>query len=472
MSSALELIETVLDPESFTSWDEPIDISGHPDAYQQTLINAAAKTGVDEAVLTGSGTIEGRPVAFIVNEFGFLAGSIGRAAADRIVKAVRRATAERRPLLASTASGGTRMQEGTPAFVRMADIAKAIADHKSAGLPYFVHLRHPTTGGVSASWGALGHVTIAEPAALVGFLGPRVFEAMTGKPFPPGVQVSDRLALRGVIDGIVPTEDLRTTTSRILAVLHDPPQPSTRTRRTAPPSDADPSGEDVWANIQATREPGRTGLRDLLRTGSDIALVLSGTGAGERDPAVLVAFATLDGVPCVVVGQDRAAESAVGPAGLRQAHRAMQLAEDLQIPLVTVIDTAGAELSEAAELGGLAREIGRTLAQLTTLRTPTVSVLLGQGSGGAALALLPADVVIAAERAWLSPLPPEGASAILHGTTERAAEMAEQQRVGASQLLADGVVHHIVAELPDDTAESLCTAVVAEVGAHLRDLMS
>jgi acetyl-CoA carboxylase carboxyl transferase subunit beta len=467
MPTALKLIDTVLDPGSFTSWDEPIDIKGHPEEYQQALIAAAAKSGVDEAVLTGAGTIDGHPVAFMVNEFNFLGGSIGRSAADRIVNAVRRATAERRPLLASTASGGTRMQEGTPAFVRMADIAKAIADHKAAGLPYFVHLRHPTTGGVSASWGALGHVTIAEPAALVGFLGPRVFEAMTGAPFPTGVQVSDRLALRGVIDGIVPTEDLRATTSRILAVLNDRPRASTRARRTAPLS-----GDDVWANIEATRDPGRTGLRDLLHTGCDIALVLSGTGAGERDPAVVVAIATLDCVPCVVVGQDRASASAVGPAGLRQAHRAMQLAEDLQIPLVTVIDTAGAELSEAAELGGLAREIGRTLAQLTTLRTPTVSVLLGQGSGGAALALLPADVVIAAERAWLSPLPPEGASAILFGTTERAAEMARQQRVGAPQLLADGIVHHIVAEVPGDTADSLCTAVVAEVGAHLRDLMS
>jgi len=467
MTTALELIATVLDPESFTSWDQPIDIDGHPEEYRQALIAAATKTGVDEAVLTGAGAIDGHPVAFIVNEFGFLGGSIGRSAADRIVTAVRRATAERRPLLASTASGGTRMQEGTPAFVRMADIAKAIADHKAAGLPYFVHLRHPTTGGVFASWGALGHVTVAEPAALVGFLGPRVFEAMTGTPFPTGVQVSDRLALRGVIDGIVPTEDLRSTTSRILAVLHDQPGPSTRIRRTAPLS-----GDDVWANIEATRDPGRTGLRDLLHTGSDIALLLSGTGAGERDPAVVVAIATLDGVPCVVVGQDRASGSAVGPAGLRQAHRAMQLAEDLQIPLVTVIDTAGAELSEAAELGGLAREIGRTLAQLTTLRTPTVSVLLGQGSGGAALALLPADVVIAAERAWLSPLPPEGASAILFGTTDRAAEMARQQRVGAPQLLADGIVHHLVAEVPGDTAESLCTAIVAEIGAHLRDLMS
>jgi acetyl-CoA carboxylase carboxyl transferase beta subunit len=467
MITARELVATVLDPDSHVSWDEPIDISGHPEEYRQALIAAAEKSGADEAVLTGAGTVEGHPIAFIVSEFAFLAGSIGRSAADRIVAAIRRATAERRPLIASTASGGTRMQEGTPAFVRMADIAHALAEHKAAGVPYFVHLRHPTTGGVSASWGALGDVTIAEPAALTGFLGPRVYEAMTGTPFPTGVQVSDRLAMRGVIDGIVATEDLRFIAGRILSLLYDQPGPSPRERRTAALS-----GSDVWTNIEATRDPGRTGLRDLLRTGSDIALALSGTGAGERDPSVIVALATLDGVPCVVVGQDRKSGAAIGPAGLRQAHRGMGLAESLGLPLVTVIDTAGAELSEAAELGALSREIGRTLAQLTSLRTPTVSVLLGQGSGGAALALLPADVVIAAERAWLSPLPPEGASAILHGTTDRAAEMARQQRVGAPELQADGIVHHIVAELPDDDAASLCNAVAAEIGAHLRELTS
>lgn len=467
MIAARELVSAVLDPDSHVSWDEPIDISEHPEEYQQTLIAAAEKSGVDEAVLTGAGTIEGHPVAFIVSEFAFLAGSIGRSAADRIVAAIQRATAERRPLIASTASGGTRMQEGTPAFVRMAEIAHALAEHKAAGVPYFVHLRHPTTGGVSASWGALGDVTIAEPAALTGFLGPRVYEAMTGTAFPVGVQVSDRLAMRGVIDGIVPTDELRSTAGRILSLLYNQPGPSLRERRTAPLS-----GADVWANIQATRDPGRTGLRDLLHTGSDIALALSGTGAGERDPSVIVALATLDGVPCVVVGQDRKSGAAIGPAGLRQAHRGMGLAEDLRLPLVTVIDTAGAELSEAAELGALSREIGRTLAQLTSLRTPSVSVLLGQGSGGAALALLPADVVIAAERSWLSPLPPEGASAILYGTTDHAAEMARQQRVGAPELLADGIVHHIVAELPDDDATSLCNAVAAEIGAHLRELTS
>ena len=92
------------------------------------------------------------------------------------------------------------MQEGTPAFVQMVRISAAVAAHKAAGLPYLVYLRHPTTGGVMASWGSLGHVTVAEPGALVGFLGPRVYEALYGRPFPEGVQTSENLYAHGIID--------------------------------------------------------------------------------------------------------------------------------------------------------------------------------------------------------------------------------------------------------------------------------
>jgi acetyl-CoA carboxylase carboxyl transferase subunit beta len=424
-------------------------------------------------VITGSGRIDGRPVALIVNEFDFLAGSIGSRAADRILAAIGRATTERLPLLASTCSGGTRMQEGTPAFVKMAPIARALAEHKAAGLPYLVYLRHPTTGGVFASWGSLGHITVAEPAAMTGFLGPRVFEALKGYPFPPGVQVSDRLATRGVIDGVLPAEELREAAARVLALLLDPPTEGSRERR---PAAGGTTTEDVvaggvWANVEATRAASRPGLRQLLEHGSDSTVFLSGTGRGERNPAVVVALARLDGVPCVVVGHDRAAEidTPLGPAGLRQAQRGMRLAEELNLPLVTVVDTAGADLSEEAELGAMAGEIARTLAQLTTLRIPTVGVLLGQGCGGGALALVPAQTVIATERSWLSPLPPEGASAILFGTTDRAADMARRQRVGALDLAADGIVHHVVAERQHDDAVSLCNAVAAEVAAQLRD---
>ena len=464
MVDATELIGIVLDPDSFESWDEPIDIGHHADDYRSTLLRAAAKSGADEAVLTGEGRLDGRRVAVIVNEFGFLAGSIGMAAAHRIVAAVRRATDEGLPLLASTASGGTRMQEGTPAFVKMADIARALAEHKAAGLPYLVHLRHPTTGGVFASWGSLGHLTSAEPAALVGFLGPKVFESLYGHAFPDGVQVSDRLASRGVIDGVVPTDQLRPVAATTLSLMCDAAVEAPFSRREPRESDI-----DAWDAIEATRSHDRFGVRQLLEHACDATVRLSGTGTGERDPAVVVALARLAGTPCVLVGQDRQGDSkaAIGPAGLRQAQRGMQLAAELSLPLVTVVDTAGAELSVAAELGAMASEIARSIARLTTLSVPTVSVLLGQGCGGGALALTPATTVIAAEHAWLSPLPPEGASAILFGSVDRAADMARSQRVGAGELQKAGIVHRIVPELSDDTPAAFLQAVAAEVTAAI-----
>jgi len=140
-----ELLDLVLDKGSFVSWDRPVDISHQPDDYRRALEAAAEKAGTDESVVTGSGLVRGRPVAVVVNEFRFLAGSIGVAAAHRIADAVRRATAEGLPVLATTASGGTRMQEGTPAFVEMVEISRALMRHRASGLPYLVYLRHPTT---------------------------------------------------------------------------------------------------------------------------------------------------------------------------------------------------------------------------------------------------------------------------------------------------------------------------------------
>lgn len=469
---ARDLIALVLDDGSAESWDEPIDVSGYPPEYRAAVAKAAERAGTDESVITGRGLVKGRPVAFVLNEFGFLAGSIGRAAAQRITNAVRRATAEGLPLLASTASGGTRMQEGTPAFVHMVDISRAIMDHRAAGLPYLVHLRHPTTGGVFASWGSLGHVTVAEPGALVGFLGPKVYELLEGRPFPPGVQVSENLAQRGIIDEVVLHDELPMVVDRALGILVDPATEPTRQRRPGREVD-DERRLSTWESIVLTRGDDRVGVRHLLRFGSDATVRLQGTDEGERDSAMLVSLARLDGVPCVVVGQDRTTQTPdhpMGPAALREARRGMRLAEELGLPLVSVIDTPGAELSPEAEEGAVAGEIARCIATMSTLTVPSVSVLLGQGCGGGALALLPADLVIATEHAWLSPLPPEGASAIVHGDVEHAPEMAEQQRVSALDLHALGTVHHVVPEPADDTAEELAGALAAEVAHQLRRL--
>lgn len=465
---ARELLRRVLDGGAWTSWDVP-PAGGPPlsRAYAEDLAAARERSGCDEAVLTGEGLLRGRRVAFVVSEFRFLAGSIGLATADRIVAAVERATAGGLPLLAAPSSGGTRMQEGTAAFVQMARITAAVMAHRAAGLPYLVYLRHPTTGGVFASWGSLGHVTAAEPGALIGFLGPRVYEGLHGEPFPPGVQVAENLAAKGLLDAVVAIDDLAGTASAALGVLcgRPPSAPSPL------PAGVPPEGT-AWDSIERSRRRDRPGVRELLRHGAADVTPLSGTGQGEAEPGLLLALARFGAAPCVLVGQDRRGGHPLGPAGLRVARRGMRLAAEMGLPLVTVVDTPGAVLSAGAEEGGLAGEIARCLADLITLPAPTLCLLLGEGAGGAALALLPADRVLVARHAWLSPLPPEGASLIVHRTPARAGEMAEAQGVRSADLLRGGLADALVDERPDaaDEPEAFCRRAAAAVERGLSGL--
>ena len=466
--SAVELRDTILDPGSFVSWDtRPVDVGPSPQ-YAAELAAARAATGLDESVLTGEGTVFGRRVAVVACEFDFLAGSIGVAAAERITAAIERATALGLPLLASPSSGGTRMQEGTVAFLQMVKIAAAVTLHKRAHLPYLVYLRHPTTGGVFASWGSLGHITVAEPGALIGFLGPRVYEQLYGHPFPPGVQTAENLRHHGVIDGVVPLDGLRTTLDWALRVVADAPGPPPE------PLPAEPVPEvPAWVSVEASRRPDRPGVAALLRHGATERVLLSGTGEGEA-AMTLLALARFGGQPVVLLGQRRRAGGLVGPGALREARRGMALADGLKLPLVLVIDTAGPALSEEAEEGGLAGEIARCLADLVTLEVPTVSVLLGQGSGGPALAMVPADRVLCALHGWLAPLPPEGASAIVFRDTMHAPELAAAQGVRSADLLRHGIADVIVPEYPDaaDEPVEFCRRAARVIAAEVAALRS
>jgi acetyl-CoA carboxylase carboxyl transferase subunit beta len=208
----------------------------------------------------------------------------------------------------------------------------------------------------------------------------------------------------------------------------------------------------------------------VLRAATDV-VPLTGTGAGERGEGMLLAMARFGASACVLVGQDRRAAS-LGPGALRTARRGMRLAGELGLPLVTLIDTAGAALTPAAEEGALAGEIARCVADLLALPVPTLAVLLGQGAGGAALALLPADRVLAARHGWLGPLPPEGAAMIQYGDAGRAAEAAEAQGVRGQDLLRAGAVDRLVPELPDaaDEPGAFAARVAAMIDEELHAL--
>lgn len=466
--SGAEFLEQLLDAGSFRSWDRPVPAQvGADAAYLADLVRARERSGTDESVLTGEGTLNGNPVAVLASEFAFLGGSIGRSAAERIVAAIQEAGRRRLPLVAAPASGGTRMQEGTLAFLQMVRITEALTSYKRLGLPYLAYLRHPTTGGVFASWGSLGHVTVAEPRSLVGFLGPKVHAGLTGQEFPEGIQRSEHLLARGTVDAVLDAPGFRNLAAEVLGILAG--------RRSwidaGTPPDTHSSSDDVsaWDSVLRTRDPARPGLAELLDGGFGRLVRLHGTGRGAASASTAVVLAELEGRPVVVVGQDRAAQragSVLDAAGLAQVRRGVRLAQELGLPLVTVVDTPGAELSVRAEESAIAGGIADCIAGMLGLTVPSVAVLLGEGTGGGALALAAARRTVAAENAWLAPLPPEGASIIVHGDTSMAAELSGRQRIGARALREDGAVDEVVGE-GEGFIKRLAEAITRQISAQL-----
>ena len=317
--TASQLLAALLDAGTYRSWDSaPTGVRPAP-GYAAELARARAATGLDESVCTGDGLLGGHRVAVAVSEFGFLGGSIGVAAAERLTLAVERATAERLPLIAAPASGGTRMQEGTVAFLQMVTITAAVAAHRAAGLPYLVYLRHPTTGGVFASWASAGQVTLAEPGALIGFLGPRVYQALTGAPMPDRVQTAENLLAHGLVDAVVPPDELAGDLSRVLTTVAPPSAPElaasptagfapvpprTTIAATAPGTAAalgaalrgTPVGDSrtsAWESVLITRRPDRPGAADLIRAAATDVVPI-------REGGLILALARVGGRPCVL----------------------------------------------------------------------------------------------------------------------------------------------------------------------------
>jgi acetyl-CoA carboxylase carboxyl transferase subunit beta len=464
MPGARERIALVADDGHVEPWDEDV-VSDDPlnfsdvRPYAERLAEARERTGLREAVLTGLAEVHGRPLVVIAGEFGFLGGSIGVATGERVARAIERAIERRFPVLALPASGGTRMQEGAPALMQMVKLAAAVRRLRDAGLTYIVCLMHPTTGGVLASWGSLGHVTWAEPRALIGFGGPRVVEMLTGRPLPDDVQRAERMFERGLLDDVVAPEELRDRVARVLAVTGDGPSAEGPELQ---PAEA-PRPGDAWASVQHARDPARSSAVDLLGAwATDITPLRGDRVGGGDDPACLTALARVRGVPCVVVAQLR---GRMGPAGYRKARRAIGVATELRIPILTIVDTPGAAMSIAAEEGGLSFAIADCLAALLSTTVPTLAVLAGEGGSGGAIALLAADRVVCAEHASLEAIAPEGASAILYRSTEHAAELAVTQGGASWDLARFGIADVVVPEQPAGFTERLGAVVEAELRA-------
>lgn len=211
-------IHTIVDPHSFIEFSQgltsqnPISLSG----YEEKLSQAQGKAGINDAVVTGTGTIEQQKIILGVMSFQFLGGSMGSVVGEKITQAILKGADETTPVILVTASGGARMQEGIFSLMQMAKTSNAVALLDDLGVPLIIILTHPTTGGVTASFAMLGDIHIAEPRALIGFAGQRVIEGTLREKLPDGFQRAEFQQEKGFVDMIVPRADIRKTLSFLL----------------------------------------------------------------------------------------------------------------------------------------------------------------------------------------------------------------------------------------------------------------
>ena len=399
------------------------------------------KTG--EAVATG----RTEHYVYIDGCFEVLGGTMGAAVGERVVRAYDRAIDLRLPVVVSSRSGGARLQEGMVALAQLARTASAASRHARAGLLSLGVYGSPTTGGVYASYASLVDLRAAVEHAVIGFAGPRVAEGALGAPLPPGSHTAESAFDAGRVDALV-SPDSQAAWVEVALGLRDRPLP------TRPlPAWSDPGADGAWAEVRRARAIGRpTGIDRAAR------LCSSWTDMRGPDPVVRAGLATIDGRRCVVVATDRYhGQGRPTPAGFRLAQRAVLLAGRLSLPVVTLVDTPGADPSADSEADGLGYEIARTFQAMAECPTPIVSVCVGEGGSGGALALSYADRLLITEHSVFSVIGPEGAAAILERDPTRAPQVAEVLGLTSSDLLELGVVDSVVSEGQD----ALDAAVVA-----------
>ena len=446
-------------------------------SYRERLRQAREESGAREAVTTGLARVGGQRVVLAVFDFDFLGGTMGSTVGEKIARAFECASKRRIPIVCIVASGGARVQEGMLSLMQMAKVSAAGARHHLQGLAFISILTDPTFGGVTASFASQGDVLIAEPGAHIGFVGPRVIQQTTGIAPPPGSHQAETLLREGMIDLVVERQDLREVIALLITYLQ-PQHPEKSGKRPAA-SRHKSRRLAAWEQVSLARHPGRPTARKYITRITDHFLELHGDRQRGDDPGIAGGLAELDGLTVMVIGQDpdhpeskggNGARSMPNPEGYRKALRLMRLAAKFRIPVITLVDCPGSQTGYEAEQRGIAEALANNLAGMAILPTPTVSVIIGEGGSGGALALAVTDRVLMQEHAIYSVISPEGAAAIIYRDVHKARVLAEGLKLTARDLRKMGVIDAVVPEPPGGAHLDPASAAAIVKGAMLAAL--
>jgi len=429
--------------------------------YPARLKSERAKTGLSDAVIIGRCRVGQVETVLAVLDFHFMGGSMGSVVGEQITRAFEYALHHRLPMVTVVNSGGARMQEGTLSLMQMPKTASAARRFHAAGLFYCSVLASPTTGGVWASFANLGDVILAEPKAIISFAGPRVAEQALGQRLPDGANRAEMLLAAGMIDAIVKREDLPRVVGSLLQATQRP-QPDHRKRRPIPLHRPTPTAQaalpeprnSAWESVQVARHPDRPTAQDYIAFLSPTFLELHGDRCYGDDPTMLTGLGKIDGRDVMLIGEQRRTEELDGqprslrpkPEGYRKAIRMMELARQLGCPVVTFIDTVGADPSLDSERHGMAWSLAHCLATMSDLPVPIITAIIGEGASGGAVVLALADQVMMLQQAIYEVIAPESAATILYRDVERTEQIAVQLKLTAADCLTLGIVDMIIPE--------------------------
>lgn len=515
--SAIERIASLLDAGSFVEADaemksrDPLNFTSKSRTYAEKLIEEQTRTMLNEAVIIGTGSLAGSALALAVMDFHFIGGSMGLAVGEKITRAIEMALKMRIPLLLVCASGGARMQEGILSLMQMAKVSMALTRLSEARLLFISLLTDPTTGGVAASFGMQGDIILAEPGALVGFAGPRVIEQFIHQKLPEDADTSEFTLRHGMIDAVIPRFALRSALINILAyhtiqrqqtsdstiawrqnkwdlttAAHQHAQSSVRDSTLTQSEQGEAQHTEkqpalnAWDQVQLARHQDRPYTADYIRLICKDFFELRGDRRYADDPAIMGGLATFAERTVMIIGHQKGRDNkqrqlcSFGmphPEGYRKAQRLMRHAEKFGFPVICLIDTPGAFPGLQAEQRGQAQAIAESLAIMSTLRIPTVAVVIGEGGSGGALALGLADRVLMLEHSIYTVASPEAAASILWRDSKLAPQAAEAMRIIAPDLLKLGVIDEIIPE-PTGGAHLDHAASSRFLAEHLRRILT
>lgn len=467
-------IEMVTDEGSFEEWDSDLQ-GGNPleyKGYEEKLEKLQEKTGLSEAVITGKAKIDGHETAIGVCDGRFLMASMGEAVGEKIARAVERATEERLPVILFACSGGARMQEGIVSLMQMAKTSAALKHHSDAGLLYISILTDPTTGGVTASFAMLGDVILAEPKALIGFAGPRVIEQTIGQKLPEGFQRAEFLLEHGFLDAIVERPQMKAVLSKILALHENGKGTDFNKKECAQDLVADGRKEEklmAWQRVELSRRKDRPVGSDYIDALFTDFVEFHGDRYFADDKAIIGGVARFHGMPVTVIAQAKGRNTKENiernfgmpePEGYRKALRLMKQAEKFARPVICLVDTPGAFCGLEAEERGQGEAIARNIYEMSGLKVPVVSIIIGEGGSGGALAMATADEVWMLENSIYSILSPEGFASILWKDSSKAKEAAEVMKLTAENLKAQGIVERVFAEPETYTVQNMDSVIM------------